>query len=195
MRSVGTTIKSEMIRNHRSELDSSLTNDQLLPSSTDRNQRSELKRGEGPERDDRTGTKKPRPRSWTFTASKEDSSFSKKSKPIQSTSHLRTKSSDIERSASSKSLVAADATLVASSGFRPAKPAVPEDFISYLHKVTRPDSIEIGKLHKLRQLLRNETVSWVDLFIEKGGMKALVELLYRTIAVEWRYVFETPAVS
>ena len=66
------------------------------------------------------------------------------------------------------------------------KLAVPEDFISYLQKVQKPELVEVGKLHKLRQLLRNETVSWVDLFITKGGMTEIVALLYRIIGIEWR---------
>ena len=53
----------------------------------------------------------------------------------------------------------------------------------------RPQDVEIGKLHKLRLLLRNETVDWVDTFIRQGGMTELVGLLYRIMEMEWRYVF------
>ena len=41
-------------------------------------------------------------------------------------------------------------------------------------------------MHKLRILLRNESVMWTDAFIIKGGMDEVVALLYRIIAVEWR---------
>jgi hypothetical protein len=69
---------------------------------------------------------------------------------------------------------------------RVAKPAVPDDFISYLKRVQKPQLVEVGRLQKLKQLLRNETVAWVDSFITKGGMAEIVSLLYRIIDVQWR---------
>jgi hypothetical protein len=66
---------------------------------------------------------------------------------------------------------------------------LPGDFVAYLQKVQQPESVEVGKLHKLRLLLRNETVAWTEEFIRQGGMKEIVELLHRIMAVEWRYVF------
>ena len=65
---------------------------------------------------------------------------------------------------------------------------MPDDYISYLKKVQQPEVVEVGKVHKLRQLLRNETVDWVNTFIVQGGMMKLVELLHRINKVEWRYV-------
>jgi hypothetical protein len=65
---------------------------------------------------------------------------------------------------------------------------VPGDFVAYLQKVHQPELVEVGKLHKLRLLLRNETVAWTEDFIRQGGMKEIVELLHRILAVEWRYV-------
>ncbi|KAK0709681.1 hypothetical protein B0T26DRAFT_416966 [Lasiosphaeria miniovina] len=62
----------------------------------------------------------------------------------------------------------------------------PGDFVQYLRKVQQPELVEVGKLHKLRLLLRNETVAWTDEFIRQGGMKEIVELLQRIMAVEWR---------
>ncbi|KAK1836645.1 GTPase-binding protein rid1 [Podospora conica] len=62
----------------------------------------------------------------------------------------------------------------------------PADFVSYLRKAQKPELVEVGKLHKLRLLLRNETVAWTEEFIEQGGMKEIVELLHRIMAVEWR---------
>ncbi|KAK3350020.1 armadillo-type protein [Lasiosphaeria hispida] len=62
----------------------------------------------------------------------------------------------------------------------------PADFVSYLRKVQQPELVEVGKLHKLRLLLRNETVTWTEDFIRQGGMEEIVELLHRTMAVEWR---------
>jgi hypothetical protein len=63
---------------------------------------------------------------------------------------------------------------------------LPGDFVTYLQKVQQPELVEVGKLHKLRLLLRNETVAWTDEFIRLGGMKEIVELLHRIMAVEWR---------
>ncbi|KAJ4405185.1 hypothetical protein N0V85_004728 [Neurospora sp. IMI 360204] len=63
---------------------------------------------------------------------------------------------------------------------------VPADFVAYLQKVRKPELVEVGKLHKLRLLLRNETVAWTEEFIKQGGMKEIVDLLHRIMAVEWR---------
>ena len=41
-------------------------------------------------------------------------------------------------------------------------------------------------MHKLRILLRNETVAWVDSFLSLGGMTEIVALLHRIMAMEWR---------
>lgn len=62
----------------------------------------------------------------------------------------------------------------------------PGDFVSYLQRVREPEQVEVGKLHKLRLLLRNETVAWTDEFVRLGGMKEIVDLLHRIMAVEWR---------
>ncbi|KAK4134847.1 hypothetical protein BT67DRAFT_401397 [Trichocladium antarcticum] len=63
---------------------------------------------------------------------------------------------------------------------------LPTDFVAYLQKTPQPEHVEVGKLHKLRLLLRNETVAWTEEFIRQGGMKEIVELLHRIMAVEWR---------
>lgn len=55
-----------------------------------------------------------------------------------------------------------------------------------MRKVQKPQDVEVGKLHKLRQLLRNETLEWVDGFMRQGGMTELVGLLHRIMEVEWR---------
>lgn len=62
----------------------------------------------------------------------------------------------------------------------------PGDYVNYLRKVQKPELVEVGKVHKLRLLLRNETVAWIDEFMQKGGMKEIIGLLYRIIDVEWR---------
>ncbi|ROW06667.1 hypothetical protein VPNG_06711 [Cytospora leucostoma] len=62
----------------------------------------------------------------------------------------------------------------------------PSDFVNYLRKVPNPEAVEVGKLHKLRLLLRNERVCWTEDFIKLGGMKEIVGLLHRIMEVEWR---------
>ena len=129
--------------------------------------------------------RKSRSRSRTFTLGKGRSS-SKKPKAERSPSRPRPKSNESMPSDSvdpATSSVTAQALLFIT---KPAKPVRPEDYIHYLRKVQLPASVEVGKMHKLRQMLRNETVSWVDLFITKGGMSEIVGLLYRIIKVEWR---------
>ncbi len=133
-------------------------------------------------------SRKSRPRSRTFTMSKGDSSPSKKQKPDRPPSRGRPKSSDLTPLTSAKSLTSAGPVQALSIFGKAAKAAVPDDFISYLTKVQAPETVEVGRLQKLRQLLRNETVVWVDEFITRGGMAEIVGLLYRIIGVEWRYV-------
>ncbi|KAI1424002.1 armadillo-type protein [Xylaria sp. FL1777] len=62
----------------------------------------------------------------------------------------------------------------------------PMDYVNYLRKVQQPELVEVGKLHKLRLLLRNETVAWTEEFIRQGGMQEIVGLLHRIMEVEWR---------
>ena len=62
------------------------------------------------------------------------------------------------------------------------------EHVSYLRKTPKPEIVEVGKLHKLRLLLRNETVAWTEDFIRQGGMKEIVGLLHRIMEVEWRCV-------
>lgn len=118
-------------------------------------------------------SKRSRSRSRTFT-------FSKRSR---SNSRPRSLMSLKNLSSSSVNSVGADKSLEARD--RP-QPAVPEDFTSYLKMEQKPQRVEVGKIHKLRLLLRNETVAWVDTFISCGGMTGLVGLLRRIMEVEWR---------
>ena len=132
--------------------------------------------------------KKARPRSRTFTFSRSGQSPSKKQKSERPTPYQRAKSGGLTPSASSTSL-ASNGTAQGSTFFSRAKnSADPEDYIKYLKEVQAPELVEVGKIHKLRQLLRNETVGWIDTFVIQDGMIELVELLYRIIKVEWRWV-------
>lgn len=133
--------------------------------------------------------KKSRPRSRTFTFSKGDCSPSKKQKAERPISQGPSQSGDRTSSDALRSLTSAGGAPALSFLSKVPKPTGPEDFISYLRKTQKPQLVEVGRLHKLRQLLRNETVSWVDVFIAKGGMIEIVGLLYRIIEVEWRFVY------
>lgn len=125
--------------------------------------------------------KKTRPRSLTFTRSK-GSTESKKERPV---SHSRTKSTENTGLNTSTSFGNGSAR---SFMDRVTKAPSPGDYISYLQKVRQPQVIEVGRIQKLRRLLRNETITWVDTFTQKGGMTEVVGLLYRTMEIEWRCV-------
>ncbi|KAL9026778.1 MAG: hypothetical protein Q9196_004610 [Gyalolechia fulgens] len=127
-----------------------------------------------------------RPRSRTFTFGKGDSSPKKKEKSERSKSRGRSRSR-----ARAPEAVETPQTPEARRSFsfgRTPKPAIPEDFLSYLQKTQKPQDVEVGRLQKLRQLLRNETVGWVDAFIYQGGMTEMIGLLDRILKVEWRRV-------
>lgn len=62
----------------------------------------------------------------------------------------------------------------------------PEDYVAYLRKPQKVEDMEVGKIHKLRLLLRNETVAWTDSFVELGGQAEIISLLHRIMGLEWR---------
>ena len=194
MRSLDTNIKADFIKKDKSGPGSaSCTEGALLQSSRPRTgKRSQTDdvntydTGESVNPGSTESPKKTRPRSRTFTFSKSGQSPSKKQKSERPTLHQRNKSGGLTPSASSTSLVSDGATQASTFFSRSSKPADPEDYIQYLKRVQAPESVEVGKIHKLRQLLRNETVAWIDTFIMQDGMTELVDLLYRIIKVEWR---------
>ncbi|KAI9789240.1 MAG: hypothetical protein M1816_006249 [Peltula sp. TS41687] len=136
-------------------------------------------------------SKRARPRSRTFTLNRAEKGGSptKKQKSDGGGSNTpgRAKSSDYSRWGPSKSLTSLNAADAVALGFgnRPAPP-VPQDFVTYLKEVQDPKAVEVGRLHKLRLVLRNERVAWVDSFISMGGMTEVVLLLHRIMAIEWR---------
>jgi hypothetical protein len=137
-------------------------------------------------------TKRARSRTFTLSraSSKEPPSQTKKQKPQGTLGrHSRTNSSE-SVSGGSKSFTASGSS-VAQTLIAKAKGQLPDDFVSYLRKVQKPELVEVGRLHKLRLLLRNETVAWTDGFIGHGGMEEIVGLLHRTMEVEWRCACKT----
>ena len=189
MRSLNTKIKADFIRKETSVSGSASSSDGLACHFMDDLPEERPKHGERSRTEDGSkasagvdkteSSKKARPRSLTFTRSKE-SVPTRKAGPA---SHTRTKSSDNTSSGAAQAFSFVN---------RVPKAAAPDDYISYLHKVQKPQLIEVARIQKLRQLLRNEAVSWVDAFITQGGMAAVVNLLYRIIEVEWRYIQTMP---
>jgi hypothetical protein len=116
--------------------------------------------------------KRSRPRSRTFTLSR-----SKKSKAEDGNGS--NKSASLLKSTSSVSLDGRGSIDGGSS-------ATPDEFVTYLHSEKSPQKLSIGKIHKLRQLLRNETVSWVEKFVTLGGLTEIVNLLHLIMKMEWR---------
>ena len=201
MRSLDTNIKADFIKQDKTGSGSALSAEGLMSRSVGAQVDKRSNTGQGSKTNNATlaggkyppksvdlveSPKKSRPRSRAFTFSKGDSSPLKKQKAERPKSHISAKSTEVVLTESSKSLTSAEAGQALAFLNKPTKPAVPEDFISYLRKTQKPETVEVGRLHKLRQLLRNETVAWVDVFISKGGMTEVVGLLYRIIAVEWR---------
>lgn len=62
----------------------------------------------------------------------------------------------------------------------------PIEFVRYLKSAIDPTKAEVGRIHKLRLILRNETVAWVDDFIRLGGMTETIEFLRRIMQMQWR---------
>lgn len=181
MRSLDTNIKADFIQKNQAE--SSVPN-----SATSSTFDSAGRRGR---KDDRSAPSQTRDKSLR-SLSRARSPFrgatspKKHQKSSSASSFKRPKSVDLSRpymtptaSNSSTSLHAKNQTDTS---------ADPADFIHYLREVQKPELVEVGKLHKLRILLRNETVAWVDSFIAGDGMDEIIQLLYRIMKVEWRYV-------
>ncbi|QSZ35040.1 hypothetical protein DSL72_007903 [Monilinia vaccinii-corymbosi] len=129
--------------------------------------------------------KKKRPRSRTFTLSRSTSKERPGDKDKKSEGVVGDKKSTESLNGGSKSLSSAGAQ-VAQNLIAKAKGQTPDDFVTYLRRVQKPELVEVGRLHKLRLLLRNETVAWTDNFVRQGGMEEIVGLLHRTMEVEWR---------
>ncbi|KAM3416901.1 hypothetical protein BST61_g8489 [Cercospora zeina] len=138
--------------------------------------------------EDSKSTKRSRTRSRTFTFSrgkKEQKDDGSPAKKPRSQSRSRPTSIVIPSDNVSKTSLT-PTTPTGSYGRQHGGLAVPGDYIAYLRQNPDPTKVEVGRLHKLRILLRNETVSWVDAFITQDGMHEIIELLKRTMAIEWR---------
>lgn len=188
MRSLDTNIKADFIQKDRTE--------NGTPHSAGA---SESRRGRGKESkddrrtEDRKGSRS-RSRSRGFTFGRGSSSPGKKARP-ESGTFSRPRSVDLSQpvgvytalSAAGSSASLHEAAVVDTA-------ADPSDFVHYLREIQKPEMVEVGKIHKLRLLLRNETVAWVDGFIAEGGMNEIVQLIYRIMKMEWRYADLMPLI-
>lgn len=132
------------------------------------------------QKDDETSTRAGRSQSKTRAIIKEDQSPSKRPRSM---SRPRSLMSLKNFSSSSLHSLGFDKQKEAKE---PAPLSMPEDFVDYLQHVREPRKAEVGKLHKLRVLTRNESVTWVDVFVAQGGMTALLVLLKKIMEIEWR---------
>lgn len=181
MRNLNSTIKMEFIRQDWAENEGK----HLSRKPTNDSDDSGMGSGKGSVGE---SSEKPRSRGRTFTFSRNSwrigtspAKSKKKEGPMKG--HSRNKSTDNvthERPPSSNGSYSGSGILAKVTGQQPS------DFVNYLRKVQKPENVEVGKLHKLRLLLRNERVAWTEDFIKQGGMKEIVGLLQRIMDVEWR---------
>jgi hypothetical protein len=138
--------------------------------------------------DDSKSIKRSRARSRTFTFSKGDKKGgdSSPSKNARSRSKGRPTSILVPKGQSAHDALTPTTPTGSSWGRRGHAPPAVSEYITYLRKNQDPKKVEVGRLHKLRILLRNETVAWVDDFISQGGMSEVVGLLHRLMGIEWR---------
>ncbi|KAG9782035.1 GTPase-binding protein rid1 [Exophiala dermatitidis] len=196
MRNLKPDVKAGLIKGERVGSGSSMNSaggDSSEPKSTKSPQKQEP---EGPKNQDDDGKEgkrsrsRSRPRSRILTLSRrdEESSSNKSDRPgssSRSRSKSRNKSVDVTNARPGSSRAMASSSSLVS--LNPADSATtPGDFIHYLREVQKPELVEVGKIHKLRILVRNESISWTDHFVTKGGMDELLQLYYRIKKIEWR---------
>ncbi|KXS98750.1 hypothetical protein AC578_9050 [Pseudocercospora eumusae] len=192
MRSLTMRVKADFIKQDQGSTKSNSPPASLssLEKSKSTNNFTETTKVETKKGDDEDGksTKRSRTRSRAFTFTrgrKEERGDESPSKKQKSQSRSRPNSIVIpdDRPMSNDRT---PTTPTGSWGRKNTAPALPVDYITYLRKNQDPTKVEVGRLHKLRILLRNETVAWVDAFISQDGMLEIVGLLNRTMALEWR---------
>lgn len=182
MRNLNNTIKMEFIRQDWAEM-AAVKGDR--PGTTDSVNSKEGDSAIVTGTDDEERSKKSRGRSFTstFSRSKKDRSPSKKREGTLGR-HFRSKSS--ESVISDRPISSSGPSTTNSLLSKIKLQQGPADYVAYLRKVQKPEAVEVGKIHKLRLLLRNETVAWIEDFMQQGGMKEIVGLLSRIMEVEWR---------
>lgn len=131
-----------------------------------------------------TPSKRGRSRGRTFTFTKKDRSQSRRAR-----SNSRPRSLMSLKNLSSSSVDSIGKQKTSTQQPTSASHESAEEYVSYLKSESKPENFQVGRIHKLRLLLRNETISWIESFIERGGMTSLIDLIRRTMKLEWRYDF------
>lgn len=183
MRNLNNTIKMEFIRQDWAEMAAAKTD---RPGTTDSVNSKEGDSAVAAGADDEERPKKSRGRSFTstFSRSKKESRSPSKKREGTLGRHFRSKSS--ESVVSDRPTSSSEPSTTNSILSKIKLQQGPADYVAYLRKVQKPETVEVGKIHKLRLLLRNETVAWIEEFMQQGGMKEIVGLLHRIMEVEWR---------
>ena len=196
MRSLKPDVKAGLMKGERTGSGSSSTSglgdvsDVRTSARSSNRKESERPKSEGDDsKEGKRSRSRSRPRSRILTLSKRDEDTpSKLDRPnLSSRSRSKSRNKSADLSSSRPNLTRALASTVSLASLNPAdSAATPGDFIHYLGEVQKPALVEVSKLHKLRILLRNESISWTDHFVSKGGMDELVQLYCRISKVEWR---------
>ncbi|KKA28681.1 hypothetical protein TD95_003077 [Thielaviopsis punctulata] len=193
MRNLADTIKMEFIRQDWAEMAAAANKQD--PSAEAQRQQEAAKTSAVSDEPAVPPAKTKRSRGRSFTLSRIGMTVKKGDKGLSLGRHLRSKSTDGLDDENEKPLgysSSGEGGAAGASGgngtglLAKIMGTAPTDFVAYLRKTTKPETVEVGKLHKLRLLLRNETVSWIEDFIRQGGMKEMVGLLHRIMEIEWR---------
>lgn len=188
MRNLTDTIKMEFIRQDWAEMAASRSDGPGSKDSINSYEGASTAAASEEAEDERP--KRNRGKSFTFSRGKKDNrstSPQKKSKGEGTLGrHFRSKSTDSVGGAVSDRPTSSGSSTGSSLFSKIKLQQGPGDYVGYLRKMQKPELVEVGKIHKLRLLLRNETVAWIEEFIQQGGMKEIVSLLYRIMNVEWR---------
>ncbi|RAL17559.1 uncharacterized protein BO97DRAFT_359460 [Aspergillus homomorphus CBS 101889] len=182
MRSLDTNIKADFILKDRTENTTPHSASGNGNDSTGRRGRRKEPKEERQNYDSKGSRSRSRSRGFTFSKG----SSSPKKRPDSGSFYRRPKSVDYSLPTGFSKILTPNASTTSLSATARDTATDPSDFVHYLREIQKPEMVEIGKVHKLRILLRNETVSWVDTFIADGGMDEIVQLLYRIMKVEWR---------
>lgn len=183
LRNLKPEVKAGLLKGDRIGSGSSAGEERLSSRSHNENERPSSK---DKENDGRRSRSRSRPRSRVFSISKKskDSAATKSDDSTRSRSKSRPKSADTNsRPLSAISNISTTSLVSVSANDGTSTPG---DFIHYLREVQKPELVEVGKIHKLRILLRNESVQWTDVFVKKGGMDEIAQLLHRIMKIEWR---------
>ncbi|PIL35423.1 hypothetical protein GSI_02150 [Ganoderma sinense ZZ0214-1] len=100
------------------------------------------------------------------------------------TSHSRGKSLDVRRQAMEPK-PAPIAPLKVSKDKKKSSTTTPEKYVNILLSQSSTN-MDIEVIKKLRLLLRNESASWTEAFIQHGGYDAILTRLNEILDVEWR---------